>query len=503
MEKENITKLITYIEENLRATINSGMSFIDPNDFKTKLASKQNHVVFGRRGSGKSSLSSSLKKSNKHVFVYINLEDFKDISFPNIILHVLKSVFSQLSNSLKQPWYKFSFSNYSTRKKLLNQIDILKKDLVTPDSQSFKQKKKGAGGLQLAGKTKAASSEINAGVHSTKEEEIETSYEKNKLETLKLSINEYKEFFDELSNSFDNKPIYLILDDMYFLKKDIQPYFIDYMHRLTKGTNLYIKVATIKHRSLLYQQIGDSYIGTEIGHDIHDVDLDYTLDKFEDLKNFMKELLEHASYESGANINIDDLFAGDSFSQLCLASGGVPRDFLSLFLKMSNQFLLKGDKINKVAVTDTAIASIGNKITSIHQDTENESEILEAYLGEIKNYVYTKNRTNTFLVSREDLEKYKQIRQALRELVDMRLLHIIDNNTSCAPSDGRRYEAYIIDVGLYDNSRPRNFNQIEPGITDNRGRKDKIRSAPKLKFEQIEKNIANRNLNFIVETETV
>lgn len=217
----------------------------------------------------------------------------------------------------------------------------------------------------------------------------------------------------------------------------------------------------------------------------------------------MKQLLEHASSESGANLNIDDLFAGDSFSQLCLASGGVPRDFLSLFLKIANQCLVRDEKINKIAVTDAAIASIGNKMTSIDKDSENESEILEAYLSEIKSFVYTTHRTNAFLVAKQDLEKYKQIRQALRELVDMRLLHIIDSNTSCAPSDGRRYEAYIIDVGLYENSRPRNFNQVEPGVADNKGRKDKIRSSPKLNFEQIQDNLANKNTSSLFETETV
>ena len=53
MENNNLNKLASYIEENLRATINSGMSFIDPKNFRGKLSSKQNHVAFGRRGAGK------------------------------------------------------------------------------------------------------------------------------------------------------------------------------------------------------------------------------------------------------------------------------------------------------------------------------------------------------------------------------------------------------------------------------------------------------------------
>ena len=77
-------------------------------------------------------------------------------------------------------------------------------------------------------------------------------------------------------------------------------------------------------------------------------------------------------------------------------------------------------------------------------------------------------------------EQHPQERQAIRELVDLRLIHLIDSNTSSAPSDGRRYEAYILDVGLYENSRPRNFNQVEPGSEDSRSRKDQLRASPRL-----------------------
>jgi hypothetical protein len=60
--------------------------------------------------------------------------------------------------------------------------------------------------------------------------------------------------------------------------------------------------------------------------------MDYTLDNFDELQNFMHQLLKNAVERSGAQLDVDDMFAGDGFAQLCLASGGVPRDFLSLFV---------------------------------------------------------------------------------------------------------------------------------------------------------------------------
>lgn len=261
---------------------------------------------------------------------------------------------------------------------------------------------------------------------------------------------------------------------------------MDYFHRLTKGNNIFLKVATIKHRTRTYYQHDGSYVGVEVGHDIHDIDMDYTLDKFDDLKNFMQLLLKKAADECSVEIDFDEIFAGEGFSQLCLASGGVPRDFLSLFVKLASQYTSEEiERIGKIEVNEAAIANINNKFKSLITDSEEEREILEEYLSAIKDYVYSEERTNTFLVAKPELDDYPQERQAIKELVDLRLLHLIENNTSKAPSDGRRYEAYLIDVGLYENSRPRNFTQIEPGLKDDKSRKDKLRASPYLDLKKL------------------
>jgi hypothetical protein len=82
-------KIVTYIEENLRASTSAGLSFVDSRHFRSRLLSKQNHVVFGRRGAGKTSLVSSAQGFDGHVDVYLNLEDYKDITFPNIVIYIL------------------------------------------------------------------------------------------------------------------------------------------------------------------------------------------------------------------------------------------------------------------------------------------------------------------------------------------------------------------------------------------------------------------------------
>jgi len=215
--------------------------------------------------------------------------------------------------------------------------------------------------------------------------------------------------------------------------------------------------------------------------------MDYTLDKFEELQGFMKQLLQTANEESGADLDVIDLFSKDGFLQICLASGGVPRDFLALFTRLAEDLRIdKRARIGKVQVNEKAIENVSSKLEMCKKDSTEESYILDSYLNLLRRKIYSENRTNAFLIAKQDFEECIQARQAIKELVDLRLVHLINNNTSSAPSDGRRYEAYILDIGLYENSRPRNFEQIHPGLKDKKSRKDKIRAAPKISLHELE-----------------
>lgn len=486
VNKKELEKLINYIEQKLRASQTEVLDFVDNRNFKERLKNHQNHVIFGRRGAGKSSLLSSLKQEPELLRIKIDLENYKEISFPNIIIHVLIECLEQLCTQFnkKAPFNLIAFIN---KRKIIKVKKALALQLYEPDETEESQRRKNFSEKESSAGAKANQLTADRKTKHGSENEISRVYPVKKIDFLKKEFPNYKKIISEASEALDAK-ISISLDDFYFVPKSVQADFIDYFHRLTKGTNLRLKVATIKHRTKLYKQTSETYIGTELGHDIFDIDMDYTLDKFTDLKNFMRELLGNACRSSNANIDIDDLFSGEGFSQLCMASGGVPRDFLLLFVNLASK-ITRGEiqSIGKVNVNEAAIENHSSKLASFGTDSAEEKETLEQYLRIIKEQIYTQKRTNVFLVAKADLNEFPHERQAIRELVDLRLLHLIDTNTSCAPSDGRRYEAYMLDIGLYDNARPRNFSQIEPGATDKRSRKDELRASPKLELQQINK----------------
>lgn len=476
MDIKEINKLVSFIEENTRADKVSGIDFIDPRNFKSKVQNKQNGVIFGRRGAGKSTLLKTVE-NNKNIFsIYVNLEDYKDITFPNIIIKILIKFFKvSIENlktdlSIRRPLK--SYNSYLLIVKLKKEIKVLEDKINSPDTLDEKRKFKKSSDDSV--RIKSQITDVNLSDYN--ESEIEHKWKIDKLNELKTSIDEIKEIISLISKS-TAKTIILIFDDFYFIPKSIQPYLVDYFHRLTKSNNFYLKIGTIKHRTRLYKQSDESYIGMEMNADIYDLDLDYTLDKWSDLKRFKRDLLSASIRLSSTKIEIDEIFNDESFEQLCLASGGVPRDFLVLFNKCCSTLNESSNKINVPTVREVAIQNYVNKKVALEKDSLVNEAILERVINYLRDKVFSEKRTNVFLIDNETLERDEEIKNLIRELIDLRFLHIIDSNTSAAPSDGKRYSAYLLDVSLYTNGRPRNFKEVKPDLKIQR---DEIRSSPRI-----------------------
>lgn len=495
-EQKDIKKILNYIEQNIRVTEQTTIEYLDSQDNISRLKLQQNHIIFGRRGSGKSLLLKSLKNQNEFISIQINVEDFKDISFPDSIIQVQKAIFKRLIPLVTKRHSKWNPQYWTKSKPILNklkgQIQTFENQLKKPDKydESIKETK----GKTRKGKGQGGFSKAKAEAELTSSDGLESvrSIKIDKLNELKNQIPDLKDLLTEIS-SFLDKNIFLILDDFYFLKKSTQPYFLDFFHRLSKNTPVYLKVATIKHRSLLYIE-GDSYTGIQLPHDAQELDLDYSFEDFNSLVSFMKNLLLHVNKKVGAEVKYEDLFTDGAFRFLCLASGGVPRDFFSLLISLGPLF--NNEKsISKPNVIEKAIENISNKKDAFRTDTADEENILEHYLRFITKDIVDSKKCNAFLVSNVEVQDYPQINQAIKELVDMRFLHLVNSSISSTHSDGTRYSAYMVDIGLYPNSNPRGFKQIMPGEKDDRHRQDKIRLAPKINLQDFDSHIKSLNLN--------
>jgi hypothetical protein len=105
LDSDEMHKLETLVEEATRSTKEGVRYFIEPAEGTLRRAvSKRHHIVFGRCGSGKSSL---LRKAGADLTVsrrpiaYVDLEKFKGHSYPDVLLSVLISTFEEFKQWLE------------------------------------------------------------------------------------------------------------------------------------------------------------------------------------------------------------------------------------------------------------------------------------------------------------------------------------------------------------------------------------------------------------------
>ena len=98
--EDKLTRMRRAINENLRVQRGGaeGIPYIDIGSVLSDIGARQNHAVFGRRGCGKSLLlhHSARDLDDEIQFVYLNCEDFKKHSYPDVLIEILDALFSEL-----------------------------------------------------------------------------------------------------------------------------------------------------------------------------------------------------------------------------------------------------------------------------------------------------------------------------------------------------------------------------------------------------------------------
>jgi hypothetical protein len=103
---DEVGQLQVLLEEVTRARPGSPKArFIMPQDeVVSRLSSNFHHVLYGRRGTGKSSLLrhiESARKESGHLIAWADQETFKGLSYPDVLVGTLAEVFSQIAVQLE------------------------------------------------------------------------------------------------------------------------------------------------------------------------------------------------------------------------------------------------------------------------------------------------------------------------------------------------------------------------------------------------------------------
>jgi hypothetical protein len=479
----NVDRLATLVEESVRASRDGVRYFLEPTSgVLAKAKNKRHHIIFGRRGSGKSSLLQKVASDltiNRTPIAFVDLEAFKGHSYPDVLVSVLIKSISEVKDWLdsaatnpasKTSFWKRLFGSAPTKPAfnkaktgdlskvfgaIIRELDSILHGADETHVRDLARKELGA-------EAKAGVSAVSASANLHFAAERQSEYSSRKIEALHRNIMKYQDAFRKLTELADG-PAFLLLDDLYHIRLSDQAAVIDYFHRIAKGANVWLKIGTIRHRSSWYT-FGDPPIGMKLGDDADEIDLDVTLEKYEPTRMFLLKIL--GQFAKTAEVNLNDIVADGARDRLVLASGGVARDFLTIFgqslvvarERVMLRNLARGEKIGVEDVNVAAGQQGQFKEEDFTRDSGEDRDRLLSEFQKIYDFCISAN-ANCFLVEK-DITGIQT--QSIDELVDLKLLHRARSRVTVRDRKGRLYDAYMLDLSRYTGERARrNFELVQ------------------------------------------
>lgn len=490
IDTERLNKLRTIITENIRVQKGGAtpVPYIDVTNALGAIQARQNHVIFGRRGCGKTLLLHNAAKRlpNNVRTVYLSCEDFKKHSFPNVLIEILDVLFSELEGQLTGWFGRKKKSrvligeirkSLSELRKRGDQIEARVRETSTREASTSGGAELDLGGVVDLGGRSARSSRT----------EVETEYARldkkavhlnNWLPELKKRI---RDFF-ELSNNVTT--VHIHLDDYYHIRQIDQPHVMDYIHRLCKDLPLWFKVATLRHVSVLYADREGQPTGAQERHDYQPINIDFTFNDFLRTESQVRRIFH--GYGELAKIKSDEmngLFRGEGFRRLVLAGGGVPRDCLSTFLEALDDAQNGDGRIGKDNIRILSLSNLERRIGELKRDSKSsEEDVLLRGIYVIRRFCIDK-KNNVFFIPERVMQEDEPIRKLIYRLLDYRIIHSVGTAFTHKTHPGS-YQAYMIDIGCYAYMRKLSgrFVEIDLAAPD---AKERIRSGPILSAEQM------------------
>ena len=494
---DDLRRLITESIRIQRGSTSQRVDYIDSGNVLADVGANQNHVIYGRRGCGKTLLlhesGDRLPDSTKRI--YLNCEDFKQHTFPNVLIEILEAIFLELERNLSG-W----FGRKGTQREIIKGIreklsklrevpDTLDEHVTRSESALTMRARSLSMGGGVGDNKAAVAADLGKAyrVDATSGETSQFRRISQKQQDLDLGLpatkQKLREFF-ELSKRV--KAIFIQIDDFYHLRLPDQPLVVDYVHRLCKDLPIYFKVATLRHSSSLFIERDGQPIGVQERHDFLPIDIDFTFENFDKTERQLQRIFhEYGRLVDISNEEMNSLFKGEGFRRLVVAGGGVPRDCLSIFLDAhTNAKEVTDGRIGKDTIRLLSLQTLEDRIKDLKKDSQaNQQDELLQGIYAIREFCL-ESRTNAFVVEERELRDIPWFNALAYRLLDYRIIHAAASAFTHKTHPGT-YRAFVIDVGTYGFWRKLEgkLNEIDVSEKD---AKEKLRSAPWLREKELD-----------------
>jgi hypothetical protein len=249
--------------------------------------------------------------------------------------------------------------------------------------------------------------------------------------------------------------IYIFVDDIHYMRRQELPLLLDILHALTRDNRVWLKAAGIRHQCKWFSD--NPPVGLQSGHDAQILNLDITLEEPEKAREFLWKIFR--TYADEAEVkNISRFLGNKAVDRLVLASGGVPRDFLTL--SGSAMQVTRGRDKARVtgvqAVNEAAGQAADVKLRELEDDAAaaigGAGEQIRS-LNAVRRRIVDEQNYTFFRIDLREKEIWTREYDLVQGIMDLRLLHLINSGVSDPHQAGRRYEVYMMDLSQYTGTR--------------------------------------------------
>lgn len=439
LTQENLAEYKQALTEALRTTgrADDGLSarFVElkPGLMAT-LASPTNHLLTGRRGVGKSTTLAILQRLAQERgdwVVFVDVETHKSRAYPDVLIEIFLDILKDISPPV------FRLDKLPLRRRIgriesvLTDLRDAHQEILQSTEATARQDRQAK--VSLEGSVERKFVKLTGGGtrsrnsrKTTSESSKQTRRKEDFLRDLAPAISKSLEQAAAVRSSGS---LLVVLDDFYFIEREMQPRVLDHLHGVTKRSNVWLKVGSVGARTQTYAD-GDPPIGMQPPNDVQHLSLDVGLSEFLTAKRFLEDVTDGVL--ASTSMKVRDVLTDTARERAVLIAGGaVARDYFDLLILAADAAWEEAQKPGATAgpvriSAENVQAAAGHRLdrkqNDLRSDAGRDASRLETRFADIRDFARDRD-TYFFLVRNRDLDS--DWGREIAELEDLRFVHRI------------------------------------------------------------------------------
>jgi hypothetical protein len=385
--------------------------------------------------------------------VFVDVETHKSRAYPDVLIEIVLDILDEIRPPLHQVRHLALRRRISQLRRVLTTLRDAPPEVV--ESRESEESRARERIVTLSGGAARSYAKLSGSASRSKGSRSKTSrtgtQTRRKEDFLRDLAPALSAALEEAAAAKGPGALLLVLDDFYFVEKEMQPRVLDHLHGITKRSNVWLKIGSVASRTQSYSD-GDPPLGMQPPNDVQHLSLDVGLSEFLSAKRFLEDVTDGVLAPSG--LKVRDVMTETARERAVLIAGGaVSRDYFDLLISAADVAWEAAQKpgsrdapfrIDAENVQAAAGRRLERKQGDLRSDAGRDAGRLESRFADIVGFARNRE-TYFFLVRREDLDS--DWGREVTELEDLRFVHrIMSTRPNTGTMRGVDTTVFMVDI---------------------------------------------------------